>query len=76
MNPKKRMLRRIASNKIQLEDGSILSQSVVEIQHESVLSSYPLTQELPHTEWLPGCVQLSRTAEGYLLIKHNGTIIN
>ena len=68
--------RRIASNEIVLEDGSCLTLSVVEIQSGIVSSVYPLTQELPHTEWLPGTLCLKRDSEGMLRAYYNDLIIN
>jgi len=74
MNQKK--CRRIASNLIRLEDNSTRTLSVVEIQQNEVAACYPLTQELPHTEWLPGCVTLRRDDKGQLVMEHNGKVIN
>ena len=69
-------LRRIASHEIVLEDQRRLTLSVVEIQSGEVLTWYPLTQELPGTEWMPGQIVLRRDVNGVLRAYHNDRIIN
>ena len=68
--------RRIASHEIELEDHSRQPLSVVEIQSGEVLSWYPLTQELPSTEWMPGQTVLRRDENGVLRAYHNNIMIN
>lgn len=34
-------------------DGQAYRQQVLELQGDTLLRHYPLTQELPHTIWLP-----------------------
>jgi hypothetical protein len=74
MNSMKR-IRKIASNQIVLEDKSVLTQSVVEISQGEVLKWYPLTQELPNTEWLGGQVCLIRDNDGVLRAYYNNKVI-
>ena len=68
--------RRIASNEIVLEDGSRRTLSVVEIQSGRVVSVYPLTQELAHTEWLPGSVTIECDEQGLRRAYYKGNMIN
>ena len=68
-------LRKIASNQILMEDGSMLTRSVVEIADGIVQQCYPLTQELPFTEWLVGPVRLGRDDQGVLRAYFNNKII-
>jgi hypothetical protein len=38
--------------------------SVVEIEAGLVKATYPLVEELPHTEWLPGQIELRQDKDG------------
>lgn len=51
--------RRFAVNRLHLPNGGVLFNQVLEVQDESVLAFYPLTEELPNTEWLGGDYYLS-----------------
>jgi hypothetical protein len=53
-----------------------MKQSVVEIQSGVVTRWYPLTEELPQTEWFSQSVSLSRDAEGLLRARINNKVIN
>ena len=68
--------RRIASHKVVMPDKSLLTLSVVEIQSGVVTKCFPLTQELPFTEWLPGQIVLIRDEQGLLRAYYNNEIIN
>ena len=69
--------RRIASHQILLDNGSLLTRlSVVEILSGVVTDIYPMTEELPQTEWMPGEIRLTRDAEGQLRAYYNGKIID
>ena len=57
--------RRIASNGVSL-DGKVLGRYVVELRDDEVIDYYPLTSELPFTEWLSTSVKL---------VRENGRII-
>ena len=57
--------RRIVSNGVSL-DGKELGRYVVELRDDEVVDYYPLTCELPFTEWLPTSVKL---------VRENGRII-
>lgn len=57
------MLRRIAANRIILDDKQ-LTQCVIEIEGDIVKSYYPLTDELPFTEWLGGTITLTKYKDG------------
>ena len=72
----KKDFRRIASHEILLENGSRMKQSVVEIQSGVVTRWYPLTEDLPHTEWFAERICLSRDAEGLLRARVNNKVIN
>jgi len=39
-------------------DGHAISPAVIEIEGDTVVSCYPLTGELPHTEWLGGTAHI------------------
>lgn len=69
---KNQHLRKIASNKILLPDGQVLSQSVVEIVSGRVEKVYSLTSEQAQTEWWSGWIQLRYDAEGHLLAFYGG----
>lgn len=58
--------RRIASHQTVSEDGSTLTLHVVEIRCARVTALYPLTQELPFTEWFSGTIVLRRDEGGVL----------
>lgn len=47
-------LRRIAISRLHLPDGSILLRQVVEIIDGCPVRYFPLTDEIPFTEWLGG----------------------
>lgn len=48
-------MRRIASHRIVMPDGSILTNHVVVLDDDGrVLSFHPLQGEEPFTEWIPG----------------------
>ena len=68
--------RRIASHELILENGLRQTLSVVEIQSGIVTNHYPLTQELPFTEWFPGQIVLKRDEEGLTRAYYNNVIIN
>jgi len=72
----KRKLRRIACHEIVLEDRSSLSLAVLEIQQGRILRYYPLTQELPFTEWVAGRIVLKRDEEGIMHAYYNNEMIN
>mgnify|MGYP007032389486 CR=1 FL=1 len=68
-------LRKIASNQIVLEDNTILTLSVVEIQEGVVKEWHSLKNELPNTEWLGGKVCLRRDELGLLRAYYNNKVI-
>ncbi len=49
-------MRRIAVSRLHLPDGTVLKNQVLELSadEKSVTNYYPLTQELPFTEWRGG----------------------
>ena len=69
MNPsRQRPFRRIASHAVLTPEGQRLTLQVVEIGVEGeVLDYYPLTRELPMTEWTHQAVQLKYSPTGRLL---------
>ena len=46
--------RRFAVNRLHLPNGDVLFNQVLEVQDGRILAFYPLTEELPNTEWLGG----------------------
>ena len=72
---KMKRLRRIASHETILENGTRQTLSVIEIQEGKVVSCYPLTEELPQTEWMAGQIVLRRDDDGILRAYHNNRII-
>lgn len=58
--------RRIACNELLTSMGLLTTPCVLELSAEGwVERQYPLTEELPHTEWLTGRITLSPTADGH-----------
>lgn len=47
-------MKRIAVSRLHLPDGTVLLNQVIETSEEGEISYYPLTDELPFTEWLGG----------------------
>lgn len=45
---------RFAVNRLHLPNGDVLFNQVLEVQDGRILAFYPLTEELPDTEWLGG----------------------
>ena len=70
-NPK---LRRIASPLVSTPQHR-LTLHVVEIVSGVVSRYYPLTEELPHCEWMKEPVQLKNDADGHLRAYCNGKLI-
>ncbi len=64
--------RRIASNELELPDGSCLPLQVVEIKEGWVVSHYDLKSEIAHTEWLQGKVCLATTGDGRMRAYYKG----
>ena len=68
--------RRIACHRIVLPPGMESpiwpTPSVLEIQSGVAVRWYPLTQELPQTEWFPGEVVLCPDDQGQLRAYYNG----
>ena len=69
-------MRRCGAHQVILPDGSILQQSVVEIQEGRVVNYFEFREELPMTEWLGGEIQVERDEEGILRALWNGKVIN
>lgn len=65
------MLRRIAANRIILDDKQ-LKQHVIEIEGDIVKSYYPLSDELPFTEWLGGTITLTTGKDGAIRAYKDG----
>lgn len=49
-------MRRVAANHIILPDGTTLHNHVVELYQGKILNIYPLSGEIPLTEWLGGTI--------------------
>ena len=47
-------MRRIAVRRLHLPDGQILTNQVIEFADDGSQRYFPLTEELPFTEWLGG----------------------
>ena len=72
----KKNFRRIASHEIVLENGSRLTQSVLELWQGVAIRCYPLTEELPQTEWVSQSVSLRRDEAGLLRAYVNNKVLN
>ena len=72
MQKNRKKLIRIASNQLQLLNGDLLRQQVVEIQSGVVVRYYPLQEELPQTEWWSGLILLNQEDDGTIAAYHNG----
>ena len=72
----KKNLRRIASYEIVLENGSRLTQSVVELWQGVAIRWYPLVEELSQTEWLSQSVSLRRDETGLLRAYIDNKVLN
>lgn len=68
------MPRRIATNRI-IFDGKEFIQYAIEIEGGSVKDYYPLTEELPFTEWIGGTITLSNDAEGCIRAYKDGKLL-
>ena len=55
-----------------MDSPSLSTPSVLEIQSGVAVMWYPLTQELPQTEWLSGEVVLKHDDHGLLHAYYNG----
>ncbi len=55
------MTHRIAVSRLHLPDGSILVNQVLEYDGERLLRYFPLTEELPFTQWIGGDYELKET---------------
>lgn len=69
-------MRRCGAHQVILPDGSILQQTVVEIQEGRVVNYFEFREELPMTEWLGGEIRVERDEEGILRALWNGKVIN
>jgi len=69
-------MKRFACHEIVLADGSRQTLSVVEILSGEVVRWYPLKEELPFTQWLPGSIELRHDHEGALHAYYNNVMIN
>ena len=75
--PKMKTTRRIACHEIaSTEDNSLMKLAVVEIRSGEVIRCYPLSGELPCTEWMPGRIVLQRDDKGLVRAYYNNVIIN
>lgn len=68
------MPRRIAANRIIFGSKEFI-QYAIEIEGCIVKDYYPLTEELPFTEWLGGTITLSDDAEGCLRAYKDGKLL-
>ena len=56
-------VRRLAANEVLLADGSKIAPGVVELVGGIVVKTYPLTEELPRTEWVRGTIEIRLEAD-------------
>ncbi len=70
----KNQFRRIASNKVILDD-KIIQQCVVELIDGRVVNYYGFKDELPITEWLGGTIILEKDKDGVLRASQDGAYI-
>lgn len=57
-------MRRVAATRVYFDDKSFLSNHVVELSDGQVIHHYPLSGELPMTEWLGGTI-IIRSLQAY-----------
>ena len=58
-------MRRIASHRVLMPNGQILTLSVIEISSGIVQKCYPLVEESAFTEWFPGDIVIRHDEEGF-----------
>ena len=75
LNPTITQRRRIACHQLVLPTGKSLTLQVVEIRGGLVENYYSFTEELPRTEWLPGCVKLNDDGDGLVRAYYEGKLI-
>jgi hypothetical protein len=69
-------IRKIACPELQTVQGTVLTQQVVEVSNGKVVDYYPLTKELPFTEWTSSRLRLCENEEGALTLwNHKEPII-
>lgn len=56
-------MRRVASYKVVFPDGNVFVNQVVELSGSDVVSVFPLTSELPVTEWFTQPLYLRENAD-------------
>ena len=50
------IIRKVATNRVYLSDHECYTNHIVELSDHIIIRHYPLTTELPHTEWLGGTI--------------------
>lgn len=68
----KKRLRRIAANVVVTPDMTCFAPGVVEMGNGIVNKVFPLTRELPFTEWTGGKVSVRRCADGTAVAYKDG----
>lgn len=68
-------LKRFAFNHLQIEGGNDISNGVVEIENNRVVSFYHFEHELPFTQWIGGTATIKRTSVGMLAFLSNNRLL-
>lgn len=69
MNPRTlRGIRQIACPELETPQGIIQTPHVVELSNGKVVRYYPLTRELPYTEWMRNRLRLCRNEQGEMTL--------
>ena len=75
MKQQKNRLRRIASNQVTTPEGRCLIQYVVELENGTLANLFPLSRELPNTEWFQGEIVLQQQTDGSVRAYYKGKAI-
>jgi hypothetical protein len=74
-NPAQKHPRRIASNEVRTPENLTLTRYVVELAEDGVVCDlYPLTQEMPFTEWMQDRLEIRNENGNRYVYYHNRLI--
>lgn len=68
-------MKRVAVSRLIASDNKELSNQVVEMEGGKVIAHYPLTHELPHTEWIGGTLHIDEEDRAVHTINNKTHII-
>ena len=67
--------RRIACNELIDLEGRLLTLYVVELRNGIPSAHYPLSEEIPNTEWMTGRVEIKKDGDGIVRAFYKGNLI-